>query len=296
MDVHSKAEANRNAQAQYRIRKQQRAAELETKVHELRQTLHNSGERGRMLLAQLASRQQTAPSTVSDESESDQCGRQPSSRKGKRHGNVKELPCSSEEIRQLPADVRKVVQNRIAQRVSRMKKERRMASLEIELQKLGSLLEVVQTEANAAGVSRQEMPLWKSVNLTSSPQLTPLPLSSQPVSLMPNMQPPPLIPINPTSRSPTPTGPPPILSTDSRLPSPYQIYPSIVASPQARTHVELKPILVNSPTSSPMHKTKLPSLRSLGLPLLVPTTVSPPLSGTAGSRNLDATATGRSAT
>ncbi|KAI8614640.1 hypothetical protein BC830DRAFT_1081844 [Chytriomyces sp. MP71] len=251
MDAHTKAAANRNAQAQYRIRKQQRTAELESKVLALRQTLHSSGDRGRILLTQLTSRHQMVNSNVSDDSESDNCGRQLSSRKRKHHGNIKELPCSSEEIRQLPPDIRKVVQNRIAQRVSRIKRERRMTSLETELHELGRLVNLIQTEAKVVGAGAP---------------------SAQPPKGMHIVHPFPLLPIDPTLCPTNASVPRLVHCPASLLPSPNQVHPSIMVTiAEAEPSVKLKPLLSTSPETSPMHETKLPSLRSLGLPSLVHT-------------------------
>ncbi|KAJ3026364.1 UNVERIFIED_CONTAM: hypothetical protein HDU68_005770 [Siphonaria sp. JEL0065] len=114
---------NRLAQRQHQERKRQRIQDLEQQVYDLEQQRAQFGR----VVSTAASHSPATPR------------RNPGFNYPTfPHGNMKELPVPAEkdQIKQLPPDVRRTVQNRLAQRASRQRKKERIKILEARLEEL----------------------------------------------------------------------------------------------------------------------------------------------------------------
>ncbi|KAI8837177.1 hypothetical protein BJ741DRAFT_603975 [Chytriomyces cf. hyalinus JEL632] len=285
----ARQQLNKEAQRQYRERRMHKTAHLETRVAQLVQTL---SQRGCLVEAQRVVASVAVVASTEDQSDSDMesvsysasgspgasmaftgavsgtvsapmtaalsvsTAGQSTPADSRRHGNLKDVPVDQEALRYLPPDLRKVYQNRLAQRASRARRQQRIKILEGQVHALTALLQSTTSFPTPAMDHTVTAPLPPS---SISPHLPVKPSLSihgvVPATAIPSV---PFIPSMHHSILPYPT---------------QDVAPIYVSAPAqgffAQPQSDGNGLGIKSPVISPKQDgPRLPSLRSLGLPLM----------------------------
>ncbi|KAJ3242994.1 hypothetical protein HDU78_000947 [Chytriomyces hyalinus] len=288
----ARQQLNKEAQRQYRERRMHKTVHLETRVAQLMQTL---SQRGCLVEAQRVVASVAVAGSTEDQSDSDMesvysvsgspatsmaftgavsgtasvpmtgGGALAVSTAGpstpadsRRHGNLKDVPVDQEALRSLPPDLRKVYQNRLAQRASRARRQQRIKILESQVHALTALLQSTTSFPTPAMDHTVTAPLPPS---STSPHL-PIKPSHSFHAVVSSTIASPSVPFIPSMHH-------------SVLPYPTQdVAPVCVsAAPSqgvfAQQQYDGNGLGIKSPEISPKQDgPRLPSLRSLGLPLM----------------------------
>ncbi|KAJ3229518.1 hypothetical protein HDU81_005336 [Chytriomyces hyalinus] len=172
----------------------------------------------------------------------------------RRHGNLKDVPVDQEALRYLPPDLRKVYQNRLAQRASRARRQQRIKILESQVHALTALVQSTNFPTPAMDHT-VTAPLSSSTTPLRQPFTPPHSIHT----LAPAVPSVPFIPPTHYSIHPYPT---------------QDVAPAaFVSGPSHGAFAQQQPsgsgLGIKSPQISPNQDgPRLPSLRSLGLPLM----------------------------